>query len=470
MKRLLIILAIFIGAQLEVNAQLPECKTWNDSPQKEDGENQHSIYRPLVRNKNYERAFPHWQKAFNIAPAADGKRDYHYEDGINIYKHFLETATDDAKKAEYKQKIIDLYKGMINCYENRVITVKDCDELCYQAVIGRKYGRMAYDMFYTLSSPYSETIKAIEKAVEYGGKGSEYIVLEPWAHIVTYEYHQGNKTADEVRQVYDKIMEIADYNIETDMELGEYYDITKQRSEAVFKPIERDIFDCEYFKEKLKPMYEDDPDNFDVLKYVFNTLRQQGCDDSDEFLAKIKSEYEILASEYNEERLKELEDKNPAYAAKKRYDEGKFEEAAEKYKEAVEKETDDLKKAQYYFALASIQFRKMDNYSDARESARKAIEYRSDWGRPYMLIGDMYATTSRNCGDAWNQRLAVVAAIDKYARAKAVDSDFAQEASSRIAKYLNSRPEKGDAFMRGFENGSTTKVGCWIAETVTLHF
>lgn len=470
MKRLLIILAIFIGAQLQVQAQLPECKTWNDSPQKEDGENEHSIYRPLVRNKNYERAFPHWQKAFNIAPAADGKRDYHYEDGIAIYKHFLETATDDAKKEEYKQKIIDLYKGMINCYENRVITVKDCDELCYKAVIGRKYGRMAYDMFYTLSSPYSETIKAIDKAVEYGGKGSEYIVLEPWAHIVTYEYQQGNMTADEVRQVYDKIMEIADYNIETDMELGEYYDITKQRSEAVFKPIENDIFDCEYFKEKLKPMYEEDPDNFDVLKYVFNTLKQQGCEDSDAFLTKIKSEYETLAAEYNEERLKELEEKNPAYAAKKRYDEGKFEEAAEKYKEAIEKETDDEKKAQYYFALASIQFRKLENYSDARESARKAIEYRSDWGRPYMLIGDMYATTSRNCGDAWNQRLAVVAAIDKYARAKAVDSDFAQEASSRIAKYHSSRPEKGDAFMRGFENGSTTKVGCWIAETVTLHF
>ena len=87
-----------------------------------------------------------------------------------------------------------------------------------------------------------------------------------------------------------------------------------------------------------------------------------------------------------------------------------------------------------------------------------------------MLIGDMYATSSRNCGDAWNQRLAVLAAIDKYARAKAVDEDFAREASSRIAKYSTSRPEKGDAFMRGFTNGSQVKVGCWINETVTLNF
>ena len=469
MKKLAIFLVLIFAVQLDLSAQSVECKTWNDSPQKEEGENQHSIYRPLVRNQDYERAFPHWQKAFNIAPAADGKRDYHYEDGIMIYKHFLETATDDAKKEEYKKNIIDLYRGMISCYENRVITVRDCDELCYKAVIGKKYGRMAYDMFYLLNSPYGETLAAIEKAVEYGGPGTEYVVLEPWAHIVTYEFKQGNKSAEEVRAVYDKIVEISDYNIETDMELGQSYDIVKKRSEAVFKPIEKEIFDCEYFKDKLKPVYEEDPNNFDVLKYVFNTLKQQGCADSDPFLTKIKTEYETLAAEYNEERMKEFEANNPSFAAKKRYDEGNFEEAATLYKEAVEKETDPEKKAQYYFALASIQFRKLDNYNDARESARKASELRPDWGRPYMLIGDMYATSSRNCGDAWNQRLAVLAAIDKYAKAKAVDSEFNQEASSRIAKYSASRPEKGDAFMRGFTDGSTAKVGCWIGETVTLN-
>lgn len=470
MKKLTIFLVILFAVQFEAVAQTAECKTWNDSPRKEEGENQHSIYRPLVRNQNYERAFPHWQKAFNIAPAADGKRDYHYEDGITIYKYFLETATDEAKKVEYKQKILDLYRGMINCYENRVITVRDCDDLCYKAVIGKKYGRMAYDMFYLLNSPYSETLAAIEKSVEYGGPGTEYVVLEPWAYIMTYEYQQGNKTADEVRAVYDKIMEISNYNIETDMALGESYDIVKQRCEAVFKPIEKEIFDCEYFKEKLEPIYAEDPNNFDVLKYVYNTLKQQGCDESDPFLAKIKAEYETLAAEYNEERMKEFEANNPAYAARKRYDEGKFEEAVTKYKEAIEKETDIEKKGQYYFAIASIQFRKLDQYSDAKQSALEAAKIRPDWGRPYMLIGDMYATSSRNCGDAWNQRLAVLAAIDKYAKAKAVDSEFAQQASSRIAKYSASRPEEGDAFMRGFKDGSSVKVGCWIGETVTLNF
>ncbi|WP_236974355.1 tetratricopeptide repeat protein [Membranihabitans maritimus] len=467
MKRLLIVFLVAVSFQVDGFSQ---CKTWNDSPQKEAGENAHSIYRPLVRNEKYEQALPHWQKAYNIAPAADGRRDYHYMDGIAIYKHFFQNETDEAKKEEYKQKVLELYQGAIDCYEARVIKVRDCDDLCYEALIGRLYGRMGYDMFYTLKSPYSETKKVLEKAIELGGTGVEYIVLEPLAYIAVYEFQQGNMTADETRAVHDELIEIADYNIERDPEFGEYYDITKQRFLASFKPVEDDIFDCEYFKEKLRPVYDEAPDDFDNLKYIFNTLKQKGCDESDAFLAQVKGEYETLAAEYNAERMAEREANNPGYAAKKRYDEGKFEEAAEKYLEAAEKAEDDEKKAGYYFSLASIQYRKLNKYAEARESALKAAELRGNWGRPYMLIGDMYAQASRSCGDAWNQRLAVVAAIDKYARAKAVDDKVAQEASSRIARYSASRPDKEDAFMRGFKDGSTAKVGCWIGETVTLNF
>src|SRR5690625_2175361 len=204
------------------------------------------------------------------------------------------------------------------------------------------------------------------------------------------------------------------------------------------------------------------------MKYVYNTLKQQGCDDSDPFLTQIKSEYDALAAEHNEQQEAEREARNPAYAARKRYDEGNFEEAVEKYQEAIEKEEDSEKKAQYYFAMASIQFRQLNDLNNARNNAMEATKLRDDWGRPYMLVGDMYASSSRSCGDAWNQRLAVLAAIDKYTMARNVDDNFAKEESSRIARESPSLPEKGEAFMRRFKEGSTTKVGCWIGENVTL--
>ena len=93
------------------------------------------------------------------------------------------------------------------------------------------------------------------------------------------------------------------------------------------------------------------------------------------------------------------------------------------------------------------------------------------WGRPYMLIGDMYAKSSRTCGnDAYTRGLAVIAAIDKWAYAKRVDSSVSDEANRNIAKFSQYLPPQDDAFMMGKKEGETEKVGCWIGENVKLRF
>ena len=65
---------------LTVSMGMSQCASWNDSPKKEDAENAHSIYRQAIKTKDYKLAFEDWQIAFNITPAADGKRDYHFTD------------------------------------------------------------------------------------------------------------------------------------------------------------------------------------------------------------------------------------------------------------------------------------------------------------------------------------------------------------------------------------------------------
>ena len=113
----------------------------------------------------------------------------------------------------------------------------------------------------------------------------------------------------------------------------------------------------------------------------------------------------------------------------------------------------------------------MNRYSAAREDARAAAHLRSGWGQPFMLIGDMYASTSNSCGsDAFEKQLAVIAAIDKYAYAKSIDSSLAGEAGSKIAKYSAYLPDKEEAFMRKINEGDAMTVPCWIGETVRVRF
>ena len=64
----------------------------------------------------------------------------------------------------------------------------------------------------------------------------------------------------------------------------------------------------------------------------------------------------------------------------------------------------------------------------------------------------------------------VLAAIDKYAYAKSIDSEVAEDANSKIARYSAYKPEKQDGFMRGVSEGSSITVNCWIGETVRVRF
>ena len=129
-----------------------------------------------------------------------------------------------------------------------------------------------------------------------------------------------------------------------------------------------------------------------------------------------------------------------------------------------------IKKSNYLFSIASIQFRRLDQVGVARKTALEAASLNPKWGRPYMLIGDMYGSTARNCGDSWNQRLAILAAMDKYSHARSIDPEVAEEANDKLSRYRGSMPSQDEGFMRGLKEGQTVDVGCWIGEKVKVRY
>lgn len=448
-----------------------QCASWIDSPQKEDAENAHSIYRQAIKTKDYVLAYENWEIAFNIAPAADGKRDYHFTDGSLLYIDKFKKETDPAKKEAYKNKALSLIDEAIACYNAGGITRSKCttDE-CIQKRIGYLAGRKAFEMFYTFNTPYSQTTKALKQAIEKSGNDTEYIVFDPYASIVVYEIEKEKMEKAQARSIYEELNAIADYNIENNAKLSSYYQQAKDAMNAKFAVIEHLIFDCEFFVNKLRPEYDASPEDVEIWKKIVSKLKSQNCDASNAFLIEVESKYTKWALAQNEAIRAEQLANNPSLMAKKCYDEGDFDCAVAKYKEAIEMETDTEKKASYYFSLASIQFRKLKDYGAARSSARKAAKLKPNWGRPFMLIGDMYGSSARNCGGSWDQRLAILAAMEKYRYAKSIDSSVTDDANSRLGKYSASMPSLEDGFQRGIKEGQTVTVGCWIGETVKVRY
>ncbi len=429
------------------------CVNWTTLPaaQKEKAETAHVIYRQFIKNEDFKGAYEQWKVAYDLAPAADGGRPFHYSDGRDIYMAMYKEETDEAKKKELAEKILRLYDEEIACYPG-----KDGGALLT--------GRKAYDMFYYLAIPYSRVLATLEKTVEAAGDNTEYIVLDPYARVVVYQFTNELMDKETARQAYDKLNAIADKNIENEVEYADQYVQAKESMNGVFATIEDFIFDCEYFYDKLVPEYKANPDDRDVYLDVYTTLVKRGCDKNDPILAEI-------AEKDRAYQMAELRENNKGYAANELYKAGDYKGAVEKYREAISESTDASEQARYYFSIASIQFRKFKSYGPARESARKAASLDSGYGKPYELIGDMYATGARNCGnDAWGNSLAVLAAIDKYQRAKAVEPALASAVNKKINNYSSSKPNQETGFMKGVKEGATATVPCWIGETVTVRY
>jgi hypothetical protein len=469
MMRIYARLTMLIPAMLLLSSLgMTQCESWVGKSNETELSDAHVIYRGLIKQKNYTEAFESWKIAYEGAPAADGQRTSHYLDGIEIYKDFIKNETDEAKKKEYKEKVNSLYDEAIACVKSGGVTLKCGDgEKCINDKIGQLLGRKGYDMYYHLNSPYSKNLAVLEESVSLLGEDSEYSVLMPYAAIAVYQFKEDKLDQAKTRGVYDIIQKIGEKG-KSDARLGSYYEDGLKNANVSFKSIERDIFDCAYFQAKWEPGYRADPSP-QTAKNLYNQLKKQGCSESDPLMSELKSTYEKWASSENANRKAEFEASNPAMMANKAYKTGDFQGAISKYREAINEETDPSRKAGYHNSIASILFRKMKKYGDARKEARTALSLRPGWGKPLMMIGDMYATGARKCGDAWNQRLAVLAAIDKYREAKQ-DPEFASEAASKISKYNSSLPDKSEGHMRSVKEGQSQTVGCWIGERVKVRF
>lgn len=468
-KKLKVTINLVLAMLVSISAW-SQCNSWVELPNKDEAETFHVVYRDAFKAKDYDLAFENWQKAFELAPAADGKRSSHFFDGIELYKNLLKNETDEAKKKEYKEKVGSLYTDLVECYKSKGITFACKDDACLEKKIGYALGRQGADMYYYLNSPYSKNLDVFKESFRLAGVESEYIIFDPMARIAVYQFQKEKLTKEEVIAIYEDLETIADYNVENNEKLGDYYQQAWDAAKGQFAVIERDIFDCEYFKVKYQPELNENPDDPETAKKVFNYLKALGCDANDPLLVKLKGQYEAWASEVNAQKKAEFEQNNPAFQAKKLYDAGDFKGAAAKYEGVIAQETDPSKKAGYMFSLASIEFRKLKKYSQARKTALAAAKLRPNWGRPYVLIGDMYGTGARSCGDSWNQRLAILAAMDKYSYAKSIDPSVADEVNGRLSKYRASMPEQTEGFMRGIKKGDSATVGCWIGEKVKVRY
>lgn len=369
-----------------------------------------------------------WKKAYKTCPESQLTL---YINGVKMYQDLIKGATDAKLQQAYKDTMYSIFDQRIAVFGDKakVLGIKGQTMLVYSKTETQK----TFDVLY--------------ESISLGGTETEPGTLVAMMFSVINLEKDGKKTKPDVVEMYEKALDVISKNTDAS------YADAQQKVEALAAP----YLDCEILVPMAEKNFEANKENLDWLRRTMKLLRYKKCYDTAIF-AKVAEAYFAL-----EPSAEGADGMGKLFLGKKDYT-----KAIEFFNKAADMSDKDEDKAQYMLSIAEA-YLYAKNYSSARTYALKAAALKSNWGEPYIVIGDAYTYSSSSCDDGelgkWG---AYWAAADKYQKAKAVDNAAAEEANKKIARVSASFPTTKDLFFYGKQKGDAYTVACWINESTSV--
>ncbi len=429
---------------------LSPCKKFSDAPNPDQAETDYVLYRGFLKEGDWDKAYELWQKVYDVAPAADGRRSSVYLDGVQFYEHFLETEEDSVKRNEYIEKIFKLYDEIIECYPKER---------------GEVLGYKAFDLYYSYQGRVSdeELFNLFKEVIDTEGLETPDFVLSTFVALLIDFYDQGKVSLEEAQTYDKKIRDILVYGLAhceenedcTDWKTTEEY----TNSALTYFETIKGFYDCDYYLKKYYPAFNEEEKDCEKVINIYSRLKFADCDE------KMPEFAQVIA--YATENCTEKGTLQLAYEQLKA---GKYREAVKLFKQAAEEPQYKDRRGKIYLIIAKVYYAHLRNFPKSREYALKAAKAQPHWGEPFILIGQLYASSGPLCGPGrgWDSQIVVWPAVDKWKHAKAIDPSSAAKANKWINRYSQFMPSKEDIFQRNLHAGDNFFVGCWIKEKTVI--
>ncbi len=421
-------------------AQMPNIyenpKYGPDSASRMECANNLSTMSEFMKINLYNYALASWQKVFANCPESS-RNIYIY--GVRIYREKIENAKNEDAKARALDTLMLIYDRRAEYFGQE----------------GLVLGRKGLDLFRYDRDKIRESYDILKESVEKARFSAEPAVMVTLMQLSNALFQV---EAIEGRELIDNYLATTDI-LERKIKAGR----SDSQDKRALENIEQ-IFsgcgaaDCELLVEIFSPKFEQTPEELEFLKKLTGLLSGQDCEETELYALSAENLYTLEPSAQAAYNL-----------AKLFFKKEDFTKAVSYYEEAIRNEGEPVQKAQYQYELGLIQFSKYDNFELARTLARRAIENNPGWGEPYILIGNLYASSSNRCGENEFEKTTVFwAAVDKFIQARSVDPSISEQAKELINKYSQYFPNVEDAFFYGYENGQPYTVGCWINENTSV--
>lgn len=403
-----------------------------------------SLFQQSAKNKQYADAVEPWYQVYNTCPNANKAI---YTRGPQIVGWQIEQAQTDEEKAALKKILMEIY-------DKRIKYFGDDPQYPVAYILGQK--GMDYCEYFTEDNLKLPAYDWLKQSIEGMGTKSSLNVVYKFAELANALYKSDpQKYAEQY---------IADYQFATDVlnkianEPGNQY----AGNAKSYKDYIDNVFavsgaaDCAKLDELYAQTVANSQNDLDMLEKVMKLYRRVGCTESDVYFAAAESSHKLKPTAESAAGC-------AAMSAKK----GNYKDAIDYYDQAVALAEDNDDKANYLYNNAVYAFNNLNQYSTARQYARRSLEVKPDQGRCYLLIGLMYAA-SKPYDDAVLNKTVFWVAVDKFVKAKTVDPTVTDEANKLINSYSKYFPTTEEIFFhQELAKGKNFTVGGWIGETTT---
>lgn len=397
-----------------------------------------SLYREYVKYGNYKDGIIYWRMAFNECPASSQNM---YIDGAKMYNQFISEEKDPVKQDALIDTLMLVYDQRIQFFGQR----------------GSVLGRKAIDLLRYNNNDINsveEGYNYLEESIKLLKNKSSMPVVATYMTATYTLYQEQRLSDDQVINNYEIASEIIDFTLADD---PEDEDALKVKDHVDLNFIASGAATCQSLVHFYKPQFEKNKETLSYLKKVVTFLATLDCEQDPLYAHAAEALYKLEPSAQSAFSLAKL------FVTK-----DQFIKAAGYYLEAIEKESAPDKKADYYYQLGVITNSKLSDPQSAKQYALEAINYRPGWGEPYILIGDAYVASKDCFNDDFEKTTIYWAAVDKFIKAKSVDTTVAEKANERIQTYSLYFPDVETTFFYSLREGDPYTVGCWINEKTTV--
>ena len=410
-----------------------------------------SISHEAVRAGNFKDAYAPCMAVLKDCPTL---RYYTFTDAQKILTGFL-GRIKDRNSADYKK----YFNELMEVYDLRMKYIPEFISKGMKGVpsVADALGAKAVDYLqYSPAPDVNQAYAWLKESVEAEKAGSKAAVLHYFLDISMQKVKADSNHTDTFFQDYLNASKYADdaINAEDNEAKKKNLQLIKDNLVAMF--INSGVADCESLQNIYGPKIEENKSDSTFLLKTIAILKMMKCNESEAY---------FKASEYMY-RINPTADAaiGVAYMYYKKAD---YDSAVKYFDEALNKETDNKKKAEIAYATAAalLQVKKL---SQARSYAQKAINFNENFGDAYILIAQMYGSSPNWTDESALNKCTYFVVIDKLQRAKAVDPSVAEKANELIRTYSAHTPQAKDLFMLGYKAGDRVTIGGWIGESTTI--